>query len=158
MSHNVTVSTLKIPSISVIERAVAELQAEGSKITTNKSGVFSSYRGIKHPCQMTIHVEGENVYEIGVVPNPNRKDGGFVLSYDESMCYDNPAFAAAIGTVPGARPVGELDPRRPQSNAVGRLLQRCNVIAAEDAANKEGREFTRTTDPKTKQIVLEVAA
>lgn len=153
MSHNVTVQNINIPNISVIERAVKELQAAGSKITISSApGKFRGYMNSMTDAERVITIAGSN-YQIGVV----KTDKAFTLSYDQSMCARDQAYQASMGCDRDALGVdGKPLPAHDYTRAVGRLVQLCNVISAEDQAGYEGHMCVRSYNKKTKQYELEI--
>ena len=155
MSHNVTVKNVNISSLSVIDRAVKELQNKGAKVSISAApGRFRGYADQMSPCERAITIQGSR-YEIGVVKTKE----GFTLSYDQSMCASSPEFMNSVGGGVGAtgvdgKPIvgGYQNP----TFAIGSLIQLCNVISAEDQAGIEGHLCSRSYDTKTKQYVLEI--
>ena len=86
MSHNVTVQNINIPNLSVIERAVKELRAAGSKISISSApGKFRGWQNSLTDAERVITVEG-STYQIGVV-----KDG-------KAFVKERVELAAAKGT------------------------------------------------------------
>lgn len=145
MSHNVTISGVKIHNLDALKQAVSELNAEqslGIEIVPN--GSMRGWNGRTEKAELVLRFPGCR-YDIGF----NRdKEGAYVPRFEDMAGSD---FGQHIGVTPGAQTIeGQaLGFNRDPQSAIGRLVQRTNVITAEHEAARNGHTTTREVDTKT---------
>ncbi len=150
MSHNVTVSDVKINDIDALQMAVAELQKEGTKISLAKDSHYRGYNTRESGVYpYVLKLEG-SPYDIALTKN---QDGSYSPVFDPwggHIRANVGASGSGIGVDGKACNINS-----PQAN-IGRLMQRYAVCKAEKEAHRQGLTTNRQFNNKTQQYQLEV--
>lgn len=158
MSHNVEIKGVKITDISVVERALAELNREnGTHFYVDKSekATMRGWRGARNRADVVI-CNPDGQYDIGL---NKQADGSYNMIAENLGGHD---FGEHLGTEEGAMTIeGKVcDVRDKWGNLsaqgmTGRLVQMINVVTAEDAAASQGYMVERT---KGEDGIIELVA
>lgn len=140
MSHNTTVTDVKITDLAALQAAVDELVKEGAKIRLDVNAKrFRTYQGVGNDetCDAAIILEGER-YDVGLKRN---EQGEYVPVFDNMMLANNKAIACDI----------QHRHHGPRA-AIGRLMQRYTVCLTEKEMALQGHMCTRQVDKETGEI------
>jgi len=135
MSHNVLIKNVKITSIPALQRAIAELNAEGIRVSLEDRKQFRTYRGQPNRCDYCISLPDAN-HDVGLV---KQEDGSYLPYYDP---YGMPRNGEGVSCRWEQRDGNEAF----QRTAIGKLLQRYATCVAEDSLTLSGNAFTREYD------------
>ncbi len=155
MSHNVSITGIKITSLPALELACAELQKEGVNVMlergANRSLKFRTYSaGIKNDdtADCVIRLPG-GAYDIGLVRQPG---GHYAPVYDNAL-----GISVACPIACDLKPGNRFDYRAITDKAelelagkgigIGKLMQRYTAIVAEMDAKRKGYIARRVTNP-----------
>lgn len=149
MSHNVTVTGSGIKDIEVLRRAINELASEGVRASLEQSTTFRGWMGRVENAPYVIKLPGEP-YDIGLVQTEAggewqlRAESGFAPTClrpprDALLCDE--ATAPSRGSTAGM---------------IGLLMQRYQLLTAEDAAIQAGYITSREFDKTTAQVHLTI--
>lgn len=160
MSHNVTISNVKIRDISAVRQAVSELASElNTRMELKENAVIRSYAsthkqyGNEETAEYVIHM-ADFRYDVGLTKN---SDGSYSLRAESASSGD---FGKVLGTPRDAKTFdGKACYSYGPGAACGRLVQRINTIVAEKEATQMGLTTTRQVDAKTSvmNLIVDVA-
>ena len=140
MSHNVKITNVKISNLDVVVAAVNELNEElGLNWACEYDSTIRGWAGNKTGVKLAIKTN--TCYDIGF--NQNR-DGTFSPVYEDMCSYEFKDSVRADSTAEGIEENVDQSGR-----AIGKLLQRINVITAEYEAAQSGYTTQREYDEKT---------
>ena len=153
MSHNVHLQGVKFSDLSILERAVKELQLEGLDGTfVKEKTTIRGYTGYGGNPVSTVDAAiklPNQSYDIGF--NWDSKQNAYVPYFENG--FQAPGLAADFGTT---NVEGEVCRYRPQEAWLGKLSQRYAVLMAERNAARNSLPTRRIVEKKTGQIHLEV--
>ena len=139
MSHNTTITDIKITDLAALQSAIDELVAEGAKLRLDVNAkTFRTYQGVGNDetCDAVIVLENER-YDIGL----KRKEvGEYVPVFDDMMLNRNRTVACDIRHGHGPRA------------AIGKLMQRYATCLTEKELALQGHMCTRQYDKETGEI------
>lgn len=140
MSHNVKITNIKITNLDAVIAAVNELNEElGLNWTYEYNGMIRGWAGQKTKVDLAILTNKQ--YDIGFNKN---KDGTYSPVYEDFCTYE---FDDTIRADTFAEGI-DKDVNR-SGKAIGKLLQRINVITAEAEAAQCGYSTQREYDKET---------
>lgn len=153
MSHNVKIEGIKITSLDVLDRAIAELRRDGINVmlergVPGKRGLtFRTYHGYGNSTKAdsVIRLPGA-AYDIGLLHDPK----GFYSPIFDNMLGISIPSPIACKYVAGEKHDGS------QGHAMGKLMQRYAAILAETDAQRRGYHARRVTGSDgTMQVVIQ---
>ena len=140
MSHNVKITNIKVTNLSYVEAAVAELNEElGLNWTCEYNSTIRGWAGKETPVMLAIKTNTQ--YDIGFNDN---KDGTFSPVYEDFCLYD---LKDTYGADTEAKTIEDL--KEKSGRAIGKLLQRINIITAECEAAQSGYTTQREYNEET---------
>jgi len=140
MSHNVKITNIKIVDLSYVEAAVAELNEElGLNWTCEYDSSIRGWAGRETPVKLAIKTDTK--YDIGFKQNA---DGTFSPVYEDFCSYELKDTYCADREAKTIDDVNETS-----GEAIGKLLQRINIITAECEAAQSGYSTQREYDKET---------
>ena len=151
MSHNVTISDIKITDIDALEAACAELRSKGVKISLHKDATYLAYDSSQTKVYPYVIKMEESKYDIGF---EKTSDGAYVPVFDP--------FAGQIQRVVGLdrNSVQNLDllnacaVNDPKVH-IGKLMQTYGLCKAEAEAGQHGYTTQRVnSDGGQVQLVV----
>ena len=140
MSHNVKITNIKIANLDVVVAAINELNEElGLNWTCEYDTTIRGWAGQETKVKMAIKTN--KAYDIGFNENP---DGTYSPVYEDFCAYEFEDSIRADRTAEGIDPDVNM-----KGKAIGKLLQRINIITAECEAAQCGYTTQREYDAKT---------
>lgn len=140
MSHNVKITNIKVSNLDVVVAAVNELNEElGLNWTCEYNTTIRGWAGNKTMVDLAIITDKQ--YDIGFTQN---KDGTYTPVYEDFCAYE---FDDSVRADREAQ--GIDDGVNKSGLAIGKLLQRINIITAECEAAQCGYSTQREYDKET---------
>lgn len=140
MSHNVKITNIKVTNLSYVEAAVAELNEElGLNWTCEYDSTIRGWAG--NQTKVKLAIKTDTKYDIGFNEN---KDGTFSPIYEDFCAFE---FQDTVRADSEAQTIEDVKER--SGRAIGKLLQRINIITAECEAAQSGYTTQREYDKET---------
>lgn len=139
MSHTTRVSGVQLTNLDAIRNAVAQMVADGAKISLVENAVprayFTNQEGMTTPAALVIRVDGDRSYDVGLYLEGN--------TYEPRFDVYGGSIEAQIGAAKGTYE-NSADPRR----TIGKFLQEYQIAVVMQAAINNGNMLTRQVGSK----------